>query len=180
MGLASTVQHMKTLLDGLNWPQEIQNLPSPPPPLACYITPPNPNVQASVPTAYVWFNRGMESRSNDALRAGTIPRASYTGGPSGTKSTVHTVPVYFVWLGGSPTDPNADTLFPGMVDAIMATLRVAPDAEQVADPWTDMQSSLVDIGERMSYLTDLRALEPMQLERLDALIECTVTEVFRS
>jgi hypothetical protein len=40
-----------------------------------------------------------------------------------------------------------------------------------------VQTQLVDVGERISYITDLRALEPMQLQRLDALLEVTVTEV---
>ena len=178
MGLASAVGYMQTLLDGMNWPAEMQALPSPPPPLRCFITPPDPNVQAGTPSAYVWFNRGDEARQGAKYGAGTVPRASYPGGPSGTKATAHTIPVYVVWAGGSPTDPLVNILFPGMVDAIMAFLRVSPDPAVVTDPWTGVQTQLVDVGEHMSYLTTLRALEPMQSQRLDALLEITCTEVF--
>ena len=176
MGLASTVNYLKDYLNGLEW--QFTNLTSPPGPLQAYITPPNPNVLASMPSAYLWFNRGTEARDGAKYGAGTVPRASYPGGPSGTKAIEHTVPVYVVWDGGSPTDPVVNSLFPGMVDAIMAALRVAPDPALITDPWTGQQTQLVDIGERISYLTSLRALEPMRLERLDALLELTVVEVF--
>jgi hypothetical protein len=180
VGLASAVGYMQNLLNGMNWPAQMQALPSPPPPLACYITPPDPNVLAGTPSAYVWFNRGDEARNGAKYGAGTVPRASYPGGPSGTKTIEHTIPVYVVWTGGSPTDPNVNILFPGMVDAIMATLRVSPDPALVTDPWTGEQTQLVDIGERIAYLTSLRALEPMQAQRLDALLEITATEVLSS
>lgn len=178
MGLASTVNYLRDYLDGLEWP--FQNLTSPPGPLQAFITPPNPQVIASAPSAYLWFNRGDESRNGAKYGAGTVPRASYPGGPSGTKAIEHTVPLYLVWDGGSPTDPVVNSLFPGMVDAVMAYLRVAPDPAPVTDPWTGGQTELVDIGEHMSYLTSLRALEPMRLERLDALLELTVTEIFNA
>jgi len=178
VGLASAVGYMQQLLDGMNWPAEMQALPSPPPALRCFITPPDPNVAAGTPSAYVWFNRGQESRNPGKYGAGTVPRANYPGGPSGTKTIEHTVPIYVVWAGGSPTDPLVNVLFPGMVDAIMATLRVSVDPAVITDPWTGVQTQLVDVGERISYITDLRALEPMQLQRLDALLEVTCTEVF--
>lgn len=176
MPLASTVNYLKDYLDGLEWPFE--NLISPPGNLQAFITPPDPNVIASAPSAYLWFNRGDESRNGAKYGAGTVPRASYPGGPSGTKAIEHTVPVYLVWDGGSPTDPVVNTLFPGMVDAVMAALRVAPDPALITDPWTGQQTQLVDIGERISYLTSLRALEPQRLQRLDALLELQVVEVF--
>ena len=180
MGLASTVNYLRDFLDGMQWPDGMRALPNPPPALAAYITPPDPNVLAGTPSAYLWFNRGDENRSGAKYGAGTVPRAQYPGGPSGTKAIEHTVPLYLVWDGGSQTDPVVNTLFPGMVDAVMAALRVSPDPALITDPWTGDQSQLVDIGERISYLTSLRALEPQRLQRLDALLELTCTEVFSS
>ena len=177
MGLATAVTYVKSLLDGMNWPQQMAALPSPPPPLRCYIQPPDPNVLSAGPSAYTWFNRGDVSRNPAKYGAGTVPRAAYQGGPSGTKAWAHMVPVYIVWTGSSPTDPLADILFPGMVDAVVNTLQFSPDPVTVTDPWTGVESSLVDVGETISYLTALRALEPMQSERLDALLECSVVEV---
>ena len=177
MGLASAVNYVATTLNGLAWPQAMQALTSPPPPLACYVQPPNPNVLASVPTAYTWFEMFDESRGSDRYRAGTVPRATYMGGPSGTKTIVHMVPLYIVWMGGSPTDPVANTLFPGMVDAIMAALRVSADPVTVTDPWTGVETVLVDVGETMNGRGYLRDTEPQQLQRLDALVSVQVTEI---
>lgn len=178
MGLASTVGYLQQLLDGLEWP--FTNLVNPPGNLQAFIMPPNPQVIASAPSAYLWFNRGDEKRSGAKYGYGTVPRAQYPGGPSGTKAIEHTVPIYLVWDGGSPTDPVVNSLFPGMVDAVMATLRVSEDPVVITDPWTGAQSQLVDVGENISYLTSLRALEPQRLERLDALLELTVVEGFSS
>ena len=181
MPLASAVNYVAGLLSGLQWPEGMQNLTNPPPPLAVFVQPPNPDVLASVPTAYTWFESWSESRGNDRMRAGTLPRASYMGGPSGTKSIVHTIPIYFVWMGGSPTDPQASTLFPGMLDAIAAVLRVTSDpSPALVDPWTGQETQLVDIGEVMRGHGYLRDTEPQQLQRLDALLIVEATEIFRA
>jgi hypothetical protein len=64
-----------------------------------------------------------------------------------------------------------------MVDAVMDTLRSSADPVIISDPWTGVQTELVDVGENITWLTDLRALEPMRSERLDALLEVSVVEV---
>ena len=178
MPLASAVAYVKGLLDGLQWPEGMQNLTNPPAPLRCFIQPPNPWVEASTPTAFTWFETWQESRGNDPLRAGTIPRAAYQGGPSGTKSIVHTIPLYVVWQGGSPTDPYADSLFPGMLDAIMAAMRSSQDPVPITDPWTGMETQLTGLGEQYRGHGYLRDTEPQQLQREDALLSVTVTEIF--
>jgi len=155
----------------------MQNLNSPPPPLRCFIQPPNPWVEASVPTAFTWFESWDESRGNDRLRAGTVPRAAYQGAPSGTKSIVHTIPLYVVWQGGSPTDPVADSLFPGMLDAIAAAMRSSADPVLITDPWTSLETQLTGLGELFRGHGYLRDLEPQQLQREDALMSVTVTEI---
>lgn len=178
MGLASATNYVKDLLNGLAWPAGMQALTNPPPPLIAQVMPIDPYVLAGTPQAQVWFAHGDESRGNDKYRAGTVPRALTMGGPSGTKTIIHRIAVYLVWTGGSPTDPVRDTLFPGMVDWVMATLRVTTDPQAVPDPWTpSITTDLVDIGETMSFDTALRTLEEQQAQRLDALITLTVTEI---
>jgi hypothetical protein len=173
--------YTQTLLQAVTWPAAMLALNSPPGALQVNLTPPNPNVTASAPTASVWFLRGMESRDQDRLRVGTIPRASYAGGPSGTKGVEHTIAVYIAWEGGTgPTDPNQDILFPGMLDTIRAVLRVSADPVVVTDPWTGDQSYIVDVGEVIEYSTDLEALAPQRLNRWDGLLTLPVVEVFSS
>ena len=177
MTLLASMKYMEGLLDGLTWPASMQALPNPPGALSAHITSPNPNVLASSPNAYIWFLRGTENRDNAKYGAGTIPRASYTGGPSGTKAVEHNIPIYIVW-DAQQGDPNFATLFPGMVDAIRATLRVVPDPGlPITDPWTGEQSWLVDVGENMTYDLDLWAVEGQRVERWDCMLTCSVVEV---
>jgi hypothetical protein len=177
--LVSSMQYVKTLLDDLSWPASMQALPNPPGNLIAHITAPNPNVTASAPNAYIWFARGTENRNNAKYGAGTIPRALYEGAPSGTKAVEHNIPVYVVW-DAQQGDPNFSTLFPGMVDAIRATLRVSEDPALITDPWTGEESWLVDVGETISYDLELMALDGQRLERWDVMLTCTVTEVIFS
>ena len=86
MTLVASMQYLQGLLDGLNWPAFMQALPNPPGALQAHVTAPNPNVTASAPNAYIWFLRGMENRDGAKYGAGTIPRASFQGAPSGTKA----------------------------------------------------------------------------------------------
>jgi hypothetical protein len=177
MTLVASMQYLKSILDGLAWPASMASLPSPPGNLSAHITSPNPNVVASSPNAYIWFLRGTENRDNAKYGAGTVPRASVQGGPSGTKATEHNIPIYVVW-DAAQSDPNFATLFPGMIDAIRSVLRVSADPVMVTDPWTGEQSWLVDVGETMTYDLDLWALENQRIERWDCMLTVQVTEVF--
>ena len=87
MSLAAVQQYIKSNLDGIGWPfGGVENL-------ACYIQPPNPNVQSEIPTAYVWMQRDRETRDTDRLKTGTIPRAATPGGASGAKAVTFPVDV---------------------------------------------------------------------------------------
>jgi hypothetical protein len=167
----NTVQvYVKTLLNGLAWP--IANLPA----LQCQITPPDPNVEANIPQAYVWPARGRENRN--PKNGGTIPRATSDTSPSGLKTQQHRLEVFLVWW-GQDDDVDADTLFPGMVDAVMDALRVSADPTPVlTDPWTSRQSYLIDVGEAMDYEITIRAVADQRYNRYDALITCVIHEVF--
>ena len=183
MSLAAVQQYVKSLLDQMPWPASMTGLP----PLACYITPPNPNVQSEIPTAYVWMQRGRETRDTDRLKTGTVPRAAVPGGPSGTKAVEYTIPVWLVWM-MTTDDPDVDNLFPGMTWQVMKTLRGAAYAAngtsfsqtpaKLTDPWDSSdQSWLIDLGEDMSFETYERLLEDQRFMRLDAVIDCSVSEV---
>jgi hypothetical protein len=147
------------------------------PPLAAYITPPDPNVEAEAPTAYIWPSTGDESR--DSRKGGTVPRNTGPGTPSGWKNIAHSLNVYVVWF-MQDDDELADTAFPSIVDAIMFQLRTAPNPAPAIDPFTQQQSWLLDIGENMTYRIDLRAVADQRYNRYDALITVPVAEVFQA
>jgi hypothetical protein len=159
--------YVKNLLDGLALPQGLN--------LTAYITPPDPNVETDTPTAYVWPADGTESR--DPRRGGSIPRMTVPSQPSGTKVAEHMMDVWLVWFSAND-DPDADTWFPGMVDAIMALLRVTAVEVDVYDPYSNAQSVVIDTGEQMTYKIAVSAVEDERYNRYDALITLRLTELF--
>jgi len=161
--------------------QYINQLPLPGgiPPLTAYITPPDPNDEADIPAAYVWPSTGDESRSNSGPMAGTVPRNTGPGTPSGWKSIAHSMDIWLVFF-GQDDDPASDTLFPAIVDTVMARLRTSPDPALAVDTYTQAQSWLVDIGEKMTYRIDLRALSDQAYNRYDGYITLPITELFQA
>lgn len=170
MPIASTLGFIKGLLVDLAMPGQL-------PSLAAYITPPDPNVQTDIPTAYVWPTDGDEGR--DPEKGGAVPRNSGPNTASGTKGTEHNIDVYVVWM-GSNDEPDIDNLFPGVVDAVMAAFRYSDDPATATDPYTEEKSTLVDIGERMSYRVTLRSLVEQAYNRYDSLISLSVLEIIRA
>jgi hypothetical protein len=171
MTIVATQVYLRGLLDGLVWPFTGVEA------LQAYITPPDPEVTANVPKAYIWPSRGDESRA--VSRGGTVPRALTLGGPSGFKGVIHDLEVYLVWF-GQDDDPDADNLFPGMADAVMAALRVSADPAVVADPYTGVESTLIDVAEQMTYQITLRALVDQSYNRYDCLISLSINELIAS
>jgi hypothetical protein len=146
------------------------------PNMVAYITPPDPNVEAATPTAYVWPTDGRESRS----APGTIPRNTGPGTPSGFKPIEHTIDVFIVWF-GADDDPQADSLFPGMVDAVMAALRTSPDSQPLQDPYNpSITSTLYDLGEQITYQIVISALADQAYDRYDCLLRCMITELIQA
>lgn len=170
MPVNSVQVYIQGLLNGLEMQENI-------PALVAYITPPDPNVEADRPTAYVWPSTGSESR--DYSMGGTVPRNTGPGTPSGWKNISHDMHVWLVWF-GQDDDPSADTTFPGIVDAVMFRLRTSPERPLVVDPITQQQSWLLDIGEKMSYEIDIRALSDQAYNRYDALITVPVIEILQA
>lgn len=170
MPINTTQVYINNLINGLVWP--FTGVPA----LQSQITPPDPNVEANIPQAYVWPARGTESRN--PKMGGTIPRATSDTSPSGLKAQRHRLEIFLIWW-GQDDDPDSDTLFPGMVDTIMDTLRVSPDTTPVLnDPWTNRQSYLIDVGENMDYEITIRSLIDERYNRYDALITCNIYEIF--
>ena len=161
--------------------QQLDGLPMPGPnalSMRAYITPPDPNVEAQYPTAYVWPPDGRESRNPE--KGGTIPRNSGPGTPAGFKPVEHVIDVYIVWF-QADDDPQADSLFPGIVDAAMEALRTCKDSATLQDPYDpNITSTLYDLGEDMSYQTTLSALADQAYNRYDALIRCSCMELIQA
>lgn len=170
MPVNSVQLYIQGLLNGLALPGGVENL-------VAYITPPDPNVEAEYPTAYVWPSNGLESR--DSSIGGTVPRNTGPGTPSGWKNIQHEMHVWVVYF-GQDDDPTADTTFPGIVDTIMYTLRTSPERPLVVDPNTGQQTWLLDIGEKLTYQIDLRALADQAYNRYDALITVPVIEILQA
>ena len=169
MPIASSLAYIKGLLNGLAMPGQL-------PSMNAYITPPDPNVETDIPTAYVWPTSGDESRDG---KAGTVPRNSGPGTPSGFKDLVHAIDVYVLWF-GADDEPDIDNLFPGIVDAVMFALRTSDDPVKVADPYTEQGSTLVDVGEVMNYRITLRSLVEQAYDRYDCLLSLSVLEVIQA
>ena len=161
MPIASTLAFVKNQLDGLPMPGAIPNM-------AAYITPPDPNVEATTPTAYVWPTTGHESRQDP----GTIPRNTGPGTPAGFKPINHMVDVFIDWF-QADDDPQADSIFPGIVDAAMFALRTCEDSATLQDPYNpNIVSTLYDLGEVMSYEIVISALADQAYNRYDCLLRC--------
>jgi hypothetical protein len=172
MPIASTLGYIKGLLDGLPLPGDST------PNLAAYITPPDPNVETDIPTAYVWPGDGNEDR--DPNRAGSVPRNTGPGTYSGDKGIEHDMSVYLVWF-AADDQADIDSLFPGVVDAVMAVLRTSDDPAEVQDPYDpNTISTLIDVGEKMTYRIELRSLVNQAYNRYDALVGLTVLEVIKA
>ena len=170
MPIASTLAVVKGLLAGLAMPGGL-------PEMAAYITPLDPNTETQIPTAYVWPTDGDESR--DPEKAGSVPRNSGPGTAAGVKGIEHAVDVYVVWF-ASDEEPDIDNLFPGVVDAVMAAFRFSEDPAKAVDPYTGQVSTLIDLGERMSYRITLRSLVEQAYNRYDALVGLSVLEVIQA
>lgn len=142
--------------------------------LQTYITPPDPGT-LEAPTAYIWPTTGSERRLSS-------PRA---GGPNvvepGWKRIDHKVELYLAWVGAAD-DPAADTNFPSVLDAIMASLRPSTDEVLITDPSTGVISSvLIGIGEEMDYeYVVVHTLADQAYLRYDARLTINVAEYFQS
>jgi len=166
MPLAGAMEFVRTLLDdipvagGLN--------------LSAWVNPPDPDVEVTdAPAAYIWPLPGSENRL-------TMPRNTGPRTAAGWKTVRHEIGIWLVWE-GAEGDPEADTLFPGFIDALMDALRTAwPMPAILVDPNTGEQTQLVDTGEEMSYDSPPpRTVADQRYLRYDALIRVPMTEMLQ-
>jgi hypothetical protein len=181
MPINSTLQYIKSLIDQLA-------MPGGAPPLNVFVTPPpgydNP---LAAPTAYVWPPSGEENRSPE--RGGTVPRALVkpqwpqgAGVPTpncGFKAIDHQIHIYVIWDQAND-DEQADSWFPGMMDAIAWQLRVSADPVVITDSYDGTVSSLIDVGETMPYQITIRFLEDQRYLRYDGLFALPILELLQS
>lgn len=171
MSIVAVQSFILSLLNGLPMPYGVSNAQA-------YITPPDPRVKAKVPAIYIWPAEGRENRS--AELGGTIPRNSGVNTPSGTKGVLHDMDVYVTWFSGGSGKPQ-DPIFPGIVDAIMFALRFSqPNPVQFQDPNTLETSTIYNVGETMTYRTGIESTADERQKRYDALIVCSVWELFNA
>ena len=157
-------------------------MPFPSVELAAYITPPDPNPETMiVPTLYVLSAKGSEKR--DPKAGGSMPRNTGPGTGSGNKTIRHNLQLHVLWflatanpLAGNTADN--DLLFSGVIETVMAALRTnTPDPVLITDPWTGIQTWLVDTGENMSYdYLPRHSVKSQKLLRYDALIDLPLVE----
>lgn len=146
MGLNAVMGYVQSLLDGLPVPGSTG-------PLTCFIVPPDPDTNVNgTPRASVWSSDGTEDRLSG-------PRV-VPGEPStaGWKNEWHSLSI-FLWYPMADEEPDEDSAFPGVVDAVMQALRSAPDPAVITDPLTGIQTELVDLGESLAW----RMVPPMAL-----------------
>lgn len=145
--------------------------------LEAFVTPPDPETDYSNPHAYIWPTDGDESRNPG--EGGSIPRNTGVNTPAGTKPIMHNFEIFMRWYANND-DTNSDTWFPGMVDAVMWALRTCTDPQIAVDPYTEVQSQLIGIGERMKYHITIRATEDEAYNMYDALISVPVLEILHA
>jgi hypothetical protein len=177
MPVNSTLLYIKGLLDGLAMPPGIANM-------TAYITP--PAVDEAVngePRAYIWTPEWSETRAPE--RGGSVNRALVRPVPgaanqaSGVKALDHSIHIYIIY-DQSNDDPQADSLFPSILDAVSWTLRVSTDPAVVTDPYDGTITQLVDVGEMITGQMNVSALASERMYRYDALLVVPVTEILHS
>jgi hypothetical protein len=114
-------------------------------PLTAFITPDSPDTnEAGGPRAYIWETRGDEKRR-------ALPRNNLgQPGTGGWKDEHHALEIYLIYP-QADEEPEQDSAFPGVIDAVMNALRTAPNPVFLTDPVTGVQSQLVDLGEVMTW-----------------------------
>ena len=92
------------------------------------------------------------------------------------KPLEHELEIFLVYFGQND-DTEADTLFPGIVEAVMQALRTSPDPWQQQDPYSGVVSTFVDVGEQMTWEVVINAVENQAYNRYDCLLTCKMFEL---
>ena len=150
MSLNSVQMYVKSLLNGLALPYTSEGT------LSAYISYPLPVDEAS-PICFIWGADIDEHRQ-------TAPRAQ-PGQPStgGFKDVVYLLDVWLMHAELND-DPNADSMFPVVIDTIAKTLRNTQLGVQLTDSVTGDVSTIKAIGEDIK--TQYEGARTMEDERM--------------
>lgn len=159
-------QYVKGLVNGLTLPLQMGTL-------TAYIAPPAV-ADDTAPLCYIWGAHGVEKRQ-------TMPRAQPGNlGSGGFKRTPHEVQLWLYWA-ELADDPNADSAFPVVIDAVMGALRNVQIGAKLTDSATGAVSTVQQIGEDMEYgYEPVRALEDQRMQQYEALVTATVWELIQA
>lgn len=177
MPLQATLAYYKTLINNLPMPAGLPNL------VAYVFPPPVDEEPFGEPRAYLWPMNFDESRNPE--RGGTVPRAESQPSPNsstpdcGTKPIDHSIHCYLIYDEDNQ-DPQGDSLFPSIIDAVSWTLRVSSDPAVVYDQNTGLASSLIDVGEEIHGQVTVRALAGQRFYRNDCLLILPTLELIQS
>jgi len=156
MGINVVQTHAKSITNGISSPLYKR-------PLVAYITPPNPG-KLTGPAAYVWVTQGNNKR-----------QTAHRG--AGFRSTIWTVSVWLMSPDNS-TNPNADSAFASLIDAVVEAWVTTPMPISIEDPQTGRTSQLVAIGEQFTVQqSPAHTLADQRLFLYEALIDFTIEEM---
>jgi len=156
MGLNTVQLLAKSITDGIETPLYKR-------PLVAYITPPNPG-KLPGPAAYIWVTSGVNARQ-------TAPRGA------GFRKTIWTVSVWLM-SPDTATNPDADTAFGSLIDAVVQAWVTATMPVSIEDPLTSRTTQIISLGEQFTIeQSPVHALADQRLYLYEALIRFTVEEV---
>lgn len=109
-----------------------------------------------------------------------MPRNRGPGTPAGFKGLHHSLDIYLVYP-LSDEEPDSDSAFPGVIDAVMATLRTVPNPVVITDPLTGVQSQLANTGEKIDWeMAAPQALSAQRWSWYAALVTLPLLEVIQA
>jgi hypothetical protein len=98
----------------------------------------------------------------------------------GSKESAYTIDVYLLWI-GDPSASNIDQLFPLFIEAVLKKLRTVAVPTLITDPTTNVQTNLLEVGERMQVNFALpKSTADQRFMAYEAMISCSVSEWFQS
>ncbi|MBT8160992.1 MULTISPECIES: hypothetical protein [Arthrobacter] len=167
MTLNATQLYVKGLLDGLTLP--IAELGT----LEAHVSYPNPLDQVT-PLCFIWGAMGDEKRH-------TMPRAQPGNlSTGGFKDTAYDIDLW-IFHAELADDPNADSLFPVVIDAVRKVLRNTQLMAQLTDSVTGEKSTIKKIGEniKIDYMP-ARALEDQRMLQYECRMIVSVVEAIQA
>lgn len=158
--------YVKGLLNGLALPLGLGTL-------TAYVAPPAVT-DASAPLCYIWGAHVTETRE-------TMPRAPVGNLGAGAFKNIRYEMQLWLYYAEYADDPNADALFPAVIDAVTAMLRNTSMNVQLTDSATGTVSTVKMIGEEIQLAYQpVEALEDQRMQLYEALVTVTIWELIQA